>query len=297
MNSTLAFWAAQLGLVFCVLIGALVGWWLVRRIKATAKREDDHQRERLGDSLGFVGGALGIILGLLLVFSAQHYSDAQEASRQEATRVTGLFNSAGLWGEQQRSDLRRDLICAARGIESTDWGAESTPGDGLDLTGDETTTAWLSRVRADVRDLDQSTEARVNYYFYIVDDAIGLDKARQLRLLLRPEVIPGVVWAVIYSSVFLFIALLVLQIGAIRRITYISVIASWLMLAVIVGALESMDLPFTGRVGTVSPIPMQATLAQLQSTFPNEDWSPCPTSPAAALEPGPDPTPSASPST
>ena len=39
---------------------------------------------RLTDAIAFVGGAYGIVLGLLLVFAVQHFVDTRHVSREEA---------------------------------------------------------------------------------------------------------------------------------------------------------------------------------------------------------------------
>jgi hypothetical protein len=271
VNLHLAFWAVQVALLASVVLGGLLGWRLQRRLNRTEKREEDRHRGHLGDAVGFVGGAFGIILGLLLVFAVQHFTDAQEASRQEAVRISALFQTAGGWEPAQSHDLRRDLICATRSLNTDDRMAA----DSLDLGGSDITSAWLGRVRADARALPINGTNQANSHFYIVENVSALDQARQLRLLLAPPNIPLIVWFVIYTLTFVFIALMVLQIGALRRLTYISVVATWIVLAVTLATMNTLDAPLSGKIGIVEPIALTSTLNLLQESFPNEDWSTC----------------------
>ena len=271
VNLEVTFWEIQIVLLVCVLGGALVGWWLQRRLNRHQHRPEDANRGALGDAVAFVGGAFGIILGLLLVFAVQHFTDAQEATRQEAVHVSSLFQTAGAWTPEQSHAMRRDLICAARSLHTDDRYAA----DKLDLGGRAITSQWLARVRADVRALPINGDSQNNSHFYIVENQSALDQARQLRLLLAPPNIPLVVWMVIYTLSFVFVALMVLQFGAIRRITYISVTATWIVLAVTLGSMNTLDAPLSGTIGTVKTIALESTLSLLQDSFPDEDWSPC----------------------
>ena len=267
----LSFWAIQAALFVCVLLGGLVGWRIQRRLNRNEKREEDRHRGQLGDAVGFVGGAFGIILGLLLVFAVQHFTDAQEASRQEAVRISALFQTAGAWEPAQSHTLRRDLICATRSLHTDDRMAA----DHLDLGGSQVTSAWLGRVRADSRALPINGVSQSNSHFYVVENVSALDQARQLRLLLAPPNIPLIIWFVIYTLTFVFVALMVLQIGALRRLTYISIAATWIVLAVTLATMSQLDAPLSGSYGTVEPIALTSTLNLLQESFPSEDWSPC----------------------
>ena len=262
---------AQLVLILVVVAGALVGWWLQRRMNRRVRRPEDVNRGALGDAVAFVGGAFGIILGLLLVFAVQHFTDAQDATRQEAVHISSLFQTSGAWTPEQNHVLRRDVICASRSLASEDRDAA----DLLDLSGSGVTSGWLARVRADVRALPINGTSQANSHTYVVENMDTLDQSRQLRLLLAPPNIPLVVWLVIYTLAFVFVGLMVLQFGAIRRITYISVSATWIVLAVIIGSMSAMDAPFTGPIGTVSSVALDSSLSLLQESFPQEDWSDC----------------------
>ena len=78
--------------------GAALGKWFRRDRRANDADhaeavDDERSTDRITDSLAFVGGAYGILLGLLLVFAVGHFVDTRQAAREEAISAVALFNS------------------------------------------------------------------------------------------------------------------------------------------------------------------------------------------------------------
>lgn len=264
----------ELVLLACVVCGAGIGLWANRRISARAEDGQiaDADLGRLSDTIGFIGGAFGILLGLLLLFSVQHFGDSREAAREEAVAASSLFKSSSPFAAPERDQLRGDLVCLMRSSMTEDW----VSGASLDLTGAENTNAWESRVQTDVEGLTYDTDARVGYQYFVIQDSLDMAKARQARLLYSQPDIPFAIWIVIWVCTFVFIGLLAFYLADRRWLVRISIIATYIVLLVTIGTLTALDEPFTGVAATVEPVAMAGALTRLQDAAPGAIWDPCP---------------------
>lgn len=268
-----AFLTSELILVVAIAAGVGVG---IRSAGRGARRRaadqgDDHDSGRLTDAIAFVGGAFGILLGLLLVFAVQHYSAAMEASRNEAAAALALFEAAQPYPAAQRDGLRHDVVCFMRSVTDGDWRAAAA----RDMTGSENTSKWSNRVTSDIVNLTQASEAQASFHYFVTDEGLSLAKDRQTRLLLAEPDIPAVVWFVIYICAFVFSGLLTYHLSGRGRTEYLAIGSTSLVLVAIVGTLTLLDLPFSGIRATVRPIAMNSAMKLMQDAYPGPVWRPC----------------------
>lgn len=269
---------AGLLVLACVGAGWVVGLVVFDRLLAKQVGDGDSDAG-LTDALAFVGGAFGIILGLLLVFAVQHFADAREASRQEAASAVALFNAANPYAQDERAELRRNILCYMRSVTVDDWEAARL----ADVTGAENTNAWAGRVQSAVEELELNTDAQSEFYYFVTDRTLALDSERAVRLQLALPEIPLAIWLVIFVCTFSFITLLTVHLGPRRRLRMVTVGVSTLVLLAIVMSLASLDEPYTGTTATVTPVAMQSALVTVEDSFPGEDWSDCPSLEANSL--------------
>lgn len=236
---------------------------------ASGRRGD---RTGLTDAVAFIGGAFGIILGLLLVFAVQHFADTRELARQEASSSVALFNAASPYPAADRQDVRRSTICYMRAIAADDWEASRS----VDLTGSENVAAWSNRIQQRVDAVPLDSKVRKSTHFFLVDNSLQLDAERTIRLQLALPEIPIAIWLVIFICTFAFITLMTIHLGPRRRLRIITNLTAGTVLVAIVATLASLDEPYTGTTATVSPVAMESALLALQDAYPEEDWSPCP---------------------
>ena len=259
--------------VICIAAGWVAGIVADRRLLggrgATGGRRD---RTGLTDAVAFIGGAFGIILGLLLVFAVQHFADTRELARQEASSSVALFNAVSPFPEEDRREIRRSTICYMRSVVSEDWEASRN----ADLTGSENTAAWSGRIQRRVDSVPLDTEVRKSTHYFLVENSLQLDAERTIRLQLALPEIPVAIWLVIFICAFAFITLMTIHLGPRRRLRIITNVTSGAVLVAIVASLASLDEPYTGSTATVTPIAMESALLSLQDAHPAEDWSPCP---------------------
>lgn len=116
------------------------------------------------DSLAFVGGAYGILLGLLLVFAVGHFVDTRQAAREEAISAVALFNSVEPYPAEQRDRVRHDLICLMRSSATDDWAA-STASDFS--PGSENTNAYAVAVQRQLEALPQESAVEASNHYFV----------------------------------------------------------------------------------------------------------------------------------
>lgn len=259
-------------LVATVALAVLVGW-LARRWFTRGDESAVGEVDRISESLAFVGGALGIIVGLLLVFAVQHFEDSKAAARDEAGYAITLFNAVGPYPAAERAALRHDVICLMRSTATDDWAMAARD----DLTGSENTFAWANRIQRAVEALPQDKPAEASNHYFVTDASLNLDRARQQRLLLGSPEIPPIVWIVIFTGIFAFVAMLEFHLGSRRSLRVIAIGGVLLVMIVMVYALYELDRPYSGWSGSsLQPIAMETSLRQLQDGFVREDWASCP---------------------
>lgn len=257
---------------FAVLVaGGALGWFA--RVKLVHGERGEQQADRLGESLAFVGGGLGILLGLLLVFAADHYSAAQQSARDEASALTVVYRAVAPYAASEGDAVRRNLACYANSVVVDDWDHMRAG----NRTGADETDAWEDRVQRSIADLTLSTDAQSTTAQFVVEHQLLMDAARQSRLQLGEPEIPPLLWLVIFVSSFVFIALLEFHLTARWPVRIMAAGAIILVVMVSIGALYELDLPYQGWSGSsLQPTVMETTLAQLQDQFWAADWSPCP---------------------
>lgn len=268
-------------LLLVVGAGWLVGRWLMRRYRneprpgtaPDAADDPEPGSERLTDALGFVGGAYGILLGLLLVFAVGHFVDTRQVTREEAITAAALFNAVNPYPAEVRDPLRHDLVCYMRSAAVDDWEAAHVG----DLTGSENTNAYATSVQQRIEALPQDEDVEASNHYFVTEEILDLAKYRQLRLLYSVPEIPPVIWVVVYVSAFAFVALMVFHLGRGRRLTRLAVGATTLVLVAIIGALIQLDAPYVGIGSSLRPVAIDAALTRLEDAQPEPAsiWAPC----------------------
>ena len=261
-----------------LLVIVLAGWFAGRGIFHFIRRRSPEadagtgELTRLSDTISFVGGIAGILLGLLLVFAVQHFSDAQSASRDEAVKVTRLFYSLGPFDAAERGEVRQTLFCYMDSVVQDDWRASASG----DTTGAENTTAWSKQFRSQLDELTVDTD-KITTAFQVLDEqSLGVAEMRQYRLLISQPQIPLMVWIVIFLSSFVLAGLLGIHLADRRYLGRVSIVATYLVLAVVVAALGILDEPFRENSGGIEPTAMQGVIATLSDSYPETVPAGCP---------------------
>ncbi len=270
----------ELALVAVVAAGWVAGRWLLKRYRGKNRPEGtpvagepEAGSERLTDTIAFVGGAYGILLGLLLVFAVGHFVDARQVSKEEAATAVALFNAVDPYPASNRDPLRHDLLCYMNSAATDDWSAARAG----NLSGSANTEAYASSVQKKIEALPQDKDVEASNHYFVTEEILDLAKYRQLRLLHAVPEIPPVIWVVLYVSAFLFVGLTVFHLGRRRWLTRMAVAATTLLLVAIIGALIQLDAPYVGLGTSLQPVALNSALARLRAANPEPAslWAPC----------------------
>lgn len=278
-------------LLLVIAAGWFVGGWLAARAEAKAMGIGEPEASgevvtterpaasagdrdsRLTDAIAFVGGAYGIVLGLLLVFAVQHFVDTRQVSREEAFTAAALFSAVEPFDDAQRDQVRRDLVCYMRALATDDWAAARM----TDPTGSENASAYGQRMQRGVQDLTLDTVSQENSHFYATEAVLMLVSDRQLRLLYANPEIPPIVWVVILAAAMVFTGLMAFHLHDNRTLARVAIGATTVVLLVITTALVMLDKPYVGVGAALQPVALEGTLRQIQDAYPDlAYWEPCP---------------------
>jgi hypothetical protein len=266
-----------------LLVCVLLGWYAGRSIHKFADKrfgEEDLAGKELGrltDTLAFVGGAVGILLGLLLSFAVTDFDDTKSSIQNMGRSSLSIFSAAESLEADQRLEIRRDVICTLRSTIADDWSAIGNNERG----GSSVTTHWLLKLNSDVSTTNLATVQQQQNFPGLLAGTSMLTSSREELVMGNSALIPFVVWLVIYFSSFIMSALLAMHLADRKIMARISAGMSWGILAVILFALTVLDAPLAPVFGTSSlePTPVVEALDVLQESFPEPAlWAECPPS-------------------
>lgn len=243
-----------------LLLVALAGWLAGKGVHALfVRRAEDTERytaelPRMGDTIAFISGAVGILLGLLLSFSVSNFQDAQASVKEYGSSVSGAYRASASYDEPGRSIVRQDLVCAVQTFVANDWAG------GFDAakTGDDQANLWMAKLNGDINTLPLTTDTQSQAFPVLLQTTLDMSHWRQLILLTSLETIPLVIWIVIYVSIFALSLLLTLHLADRRGLSRLSFGLAYVTLATIIFALSVLDYPMhnfgTGPAVSATPL-------------------------------------------
>lgn len=262
-----------IGLLLATALGVLAGVKLHDHLSHTEGLDDEQAHAgALTDALAYVSGVLGIMLGLMLFFSVQVFEEARQSAREEAVSLAQVFENADYFPGGKGDALRRDTICLMRSVVTDSWSSVEKG----DVTGNRNTAAWVSQVRDQIQSLPTDTEAQTAAQALTLQTFQDSQDSRQQRLLSSVHGLPLIVWLVIDLGVFVFAALMIINLPHRRHTALILIGACLLFTMGVVAALSMFATPFTHIGVSVRPVDVNAAISRLQDVYPDADWQPCP---------------------
>lgn len=240
MLATQPIWLSGTLLVGLMTLLAIIGPVVVRRRVGL-------DRLRLNNEVaGFKFATVGVLYAVLLAFAViiawEKFSEAENAAAKEAASVATLYRlSRGIEGEPGAA-LRTALTGYAKTVIAEDWPAMARGTSSLAVTRalDAVYAALLTFHPVDSRGGAMLAEA--------LDQLDGVTKARLLRLVLAPGVVPRVLWFILSSGALLTIAF-TLFFGApnLRAQSLMTGILAFLIFSGLL-VITALDRPFAGAV-------------------------------------------------
>ena len=266
---------SEIVLVIVALLGVLVAYlvyaWESRR---ESKRDLPLLDPGLGGVVQYVAGAVAFLLGLMLLFSVQHFSQAEDAATTEAVAYSAAFDISTVLPTAPSTKVQRDLVCLMRSTISGSWKSASN----LDLTGDENTEAWYRRTLDAVDAAVVTGDNDKIALSKLSDELSNSAQHRQTRLLLAEGDLPLVIWIVIFLSIFALCFLVALSLITHPLFMWVSIGSTVVLTGGIIAALVMFAQPFSEPGVTVQPSSLSGVLTRLEHVYPQPSlWEPCPT--------------------
>ena len=240
----LILWAA-------ITVGLAMAWLLARRTSNAAEG-------KFGPALGFIGSSFGLLLGLLVVFAANHYSTTRTAAETEATAFVAMFNDVAGLPSPTRERVQHDIVCYMRSIVTDDWVQQEQRASHQDEEARAHGDALSVAARAGWPASSQSESIRGR----VATKLTEADQARQSLLFLAQPTIPTIIWIVVFVGV----AVLMFLVGSELRIHGLARFAALgsltIMLSFAIGVLVSLDHPFS-QMARIQPAALNRALELL----------------------------------
>ncbi len=268
---TLFLWT-QAVLIGVVVLGVVVGSALHRRFDRHAHDDGRLLDTGVGSLLAYVAGAVAFVIGLMLAFSVEQFSEASETVREQALAVSEAFDDTWMLPAESVEPVRRTIVCLSRSLVEDSFVLDA----GVDaLASDRNTQSWWRMTLTVFTEQFERHPDAMSEFDEVFAGLEELSRLEKERLLRSMNELPSVVWFVIYLCMG---TLVTLQSFSLRRQPVLhgtSVALTWLVTAGLLGALVSFAEPFTSFGASVSAAPIEAVLDRLADDFAGPIWEPC----------------------
>jgi NADH:ubiquinone oxidoreductase subunit 6 (subunit J) len=273
-----------------VIVHVLIAWGaiaaaiaLAMLVHTTRNRNGELSEDDLPDYsvvLGFVASAYGLLLGLLVVFSVGHHSDARHQAEGEAASLVSLNDTLAVYPREVRVGVRHDLVCYMRSIVADDWPSMERGNS----TEAPRTLAFGDRIRADTRRLRAANDRQSSAYGRAATQITDATQARQQLLFFTKPSVPTALWVVVYVGAFLLVFLIAIHYTDHPRGRILALGCVTVLVTVVVSVLAVLDRPF-GVGARVQPDEMRQALTLLSVGADPPVLRPCPALPQGLPKP------------
>lgn len=267
-----------------LLVVAIGGWLTGKAAHAMFDRKSSDSARyvaelpRMTDTIAFISGAVGILLGLLLSISVSNYQEVQNSVKEYGSSATAAYETAAVFNPEEEALIRHDLICTVNAFISHDWAVAS----GTTSDGSTQANLWMSKLNSNIDGLSIDTLNQTQAYPILLQSTLDMGHWRQSVLLTSMENIPVVIWIVIFVSIYLLAFLLTLHLADRRGLSRLSFGVAYIALAVTIFALTVLDYPLNdfGTGPAVSSELLVDILKTADFNIPESVIATCPSLPA-----------------
>ncbi len=262
---------SQVWILLCVGIG--VGLAIVVRrfyIRPSGGPTQD-DGSRFTDALTYVSGVIGILFGLLLLFTVQHYTDTATLAKEQAVSYAAAFDETEVLEPAKAESVQRGLVCVMRAT-ATDFWAAAERGD---LTGDANVLAWHHRVVKDLSKIEGTTGLEESATSSISSYLTAAETAGQGLLFNAKGNLPFVALLVIWVGTAVLSFLMALSLLDRPRLAVAMITSMTVLTLAVMAALTTFASPFTPIGPTVTPDALNAVMLRLEAAHPGPIWAPC----------------------
>jgi hypothetical protein len=218
----------------------------------------------LNDSVGYLLGAhgvyLGVLLGLLAVAAYQNFSGAESIVGTEATKLSGLYRDITTYPEPYRSKLTTILRVYTEFVIKEAWPLQQK---GLIPTKG---TKIINEFEKELMKFEPQTATQQIMHAEAIHQLNAFTEARRARLQAVNTGIPAILWTVVIIGAGVAIFLMwILDMKLISHFVLSGVVSFYL--ATLIALVAAMDNPFRGEV-SVGSDPYQMVLDTVMAPEP-----------------------------
>jgi hypothetical protein len=218
----------------------------------------------LNDSVGYLLGAhgvyLGVLLGLLAVAAYQNFSGVESIISNEATKLAGLYRDVESYPEPYRTKLTGILRVYTEYVIKEAWPLQKK--GRIPIKG----TQIVNVFEKELMKFEPQTVTQQILHTEAIHQLNSFTEARRSRLQAVTTGIPAILWAVVIIGAGVAIFLMwILDMKLISHFVLSGVVSFYL--ATLIALVAAMDNPFLGEV-SVSPEPYQLVLDTVMTPEP-----------------------------
>ena len=213
----------------------------------------ESSQETVSVMFSAVGVLYTVLLAFLVVLVSEQFNAAQEATEQEATKISNLLRNAVVFHQPAQDDIQDRLIAYTRSVVQDEW---ETMADG---EASEDTVHLYRRVWSGYYGFHPRTEQEHHFYGESISRLNDLGQDRRLRIISSQASIPGLMWGLLIGGGVVtlgYLYLFVIPSPTLQRLMIGSVAG---LLAFILFLILALDHPFSGDV-SVAPDAYQTIL-------------------------------------
>jgi hypothetical protein len=230
----------------------------------------------LNDSVGYLLGAhgvyLGVLLGLLAVSAYQNYTNVEGIVTNETTKLAGLYRDVDSYPEPDRTKLTSILKVYTEFVIKEAWPLQKK---GLIPTKG---TIIVNEFQKELMKFEPTTIGQQILHTEAIHQFNAFTEARRARLQSVTTGLPAILWAVVLIGAAVAIFLMwILDMKLVSHFVLSGVVSFYL--ATLIALVAAMDNPFLGEV-SVSSDAFQLVLDTLMTPEPTTVGNPPPASTA-----------------
>jgi len=244
---------AILFVVACIAV-CLVVLTLVRR-SATIQHLETHH-EVAGFLIGIVGVVYAVLLAFVVIVVWERYNDAARGVTQEANQIGDLWQMAGGFGPELRTEVRASLVAYARAVIDTEFASMRQEEPSREAE------AAFVRIWNTYRTAEPRSDTEKALYGQSLATMNVLSDARRTRLHEARDRMPGVVWAALFGGAAITIGFTFLFQLKSYSLQLVMTVAVTALIALVLFLVMALNRPF-GGVLPLSPDPFTEQVARL----------------------------------
>jgi hypothetical protein len=232
---------------------------LVRRGAPEGSRFQDG--DRASGVFGVLAGGFAIFAGFIIFLAFTSYDQSRTGGETEALTVLQQFETAQFLPPAMHDRLTGELVCYGRTVVHQEW-PQMEDGNAAD-----TINPWAVALFRSLRLANPTTAKEQSAFDKWLDQTSDREEARRDRLHGAEGIVPGSIWLVLFlvAGVVFGFMLFFADSGEGVGAQAVLMGSATTVIVLTLLAINALDNPYRGTVGSIEPVAMERTLRILDS--------------------------------